>query len=250
MTHDEIQRREIPEQYVRGRLSEAERAAFEDHYFACDECFAETEALQKFVDGVHDAAAIGSLQEVEESYIAGWFRPAFFIACAASLFLAVAVGWILFVERPRYEQTIAQQRQDAEAARKRLDEIEKERNENKIAIAKIPVRTGDPNLPLVMLESSRAGGAHSVTLPVGSDRLALWIELPPNEKASAYRLTLVDTADANLQTIEGLKRNSYGAIAAAVPADALRPGTYRVRLYSVEHSALVLAGEYRLEIRR
>ena len=244
MTHDEIQRRELPELYVRGRLDEAERAAFEEHYFHCDECFAQTETLQRFVDGVHDAVAVGKIPAVEDAVSFGWFRPAFFLACAASLLLAIAAGWILFVERPRMELALERQHQDAEILRERLRTLETARDDKQIA------RGPEPNLPLVMLESSRAAGFSSITLPAAADRFAIWVEPPPTSAAGIYRLEMLTSSGELVRTVEGLKKNAYGAVAASVPSDAVRAGSYRVRLYAVTSAASVLVGEYRLDVRK
>ena len=77
MTHEEIHTKEIAEAYVRGRLSDEERTAFEAHYFGCDECFEQVQALEKFVAGMKDAAESGVLPEVRHAAGANWLRPAF-----------------------------------------------------------------------------------------------------------------------------------------------------------------------------
>lgn len=56
MTHQEIQANEIVEQYVRGKLTNAERRAFQEHFFECDECFQQVEVMASFVAGVREAS--------------------------------------------------------------------------------------------------------------------------------------------------------------------------------------------------
>lgn len=53
VTCDEIERDEIAEQYVRGRLGDEHSARFEAHYFDCARCLDRVEVLQS----VHDALA-------------------------------------------------------------------------------------------------------------------------------------------------------------------------------------------------
>ena len=42
-----VKERCVTERYLFGRLSEDERAAFEEHYFECDKCFGELETLRE-----------------------------------------------------------------------------------------------------------------------------------------------------------------------------------------------------------
>jgi hypothetical protein len=72
------------------------------------------------------------------------------------------------------------------------------------------------------------------------------VEPPPAAASATYRLTIVSEAGQAVETVEGLTRNSYGAIAANVPATRLAPGSYRAQLYSSAGPAIV--GEYRFTI--
>ncbi|MEO8027122.1 MAG: zf-HC2 domain-containing protein [Bryobacteraceae bacterium] len=245
MTHEEIQRREIAELYVRGRLDDAERAAFEDHYFACDECFEQTEILQKFVDGVTEAAVSGKLPRPARTQSFGWFRPAFFAACAASLVLAVTTGWFLLVERPRLESAIAHERSETDSLRERVDAERKE-------VAGLAGRFlgPEPNLPLVMLTADRAAGTNTVTLSTKSSHLALWIEPPPAPASATYLVSVLDASGATVERMDGVIRNSYGALACALPAAKLRQADYRVQLFIHRDARTELVGEYRLDVRK
>ncbi len=46
MNCDQFQKNATPERYLRGQLSESERDEFELHYFSCDLCYTELEALR------------------------------------------------------------------------------------------------------------------------------------------------------------------------------------------------------------
>ena len=63
MTHGEIEEREIVEAYLQGKLSEDDRQTFEEHFFACEECFAELRTSGNFIAGVRHAAEAGLLPE-------------------------------------------------------------------------------------------------------------------------------------------------------------------------------------------
>lgn len=95
MTCDEIERDEIAERYIRGRLSDEHSARFEAHYFDCVRCLDRVEALQS----VHDALARTVAAKAEDEragHATGnrrslrWLWPAVGgLAAAAILVLAV-----------------------------------------------------------------------------------------------------------------------------------------------------------------
>ena len=55
--------RELMDEYIRGELSEAQREAFEEHYFECDQCFEELQFREK---------VLGVIQERGESIFADY----------------------------------------------------------------------------------------------------------------------------------------------------------------------------------
>jgi tetratricopeptide (TPR) repeat protein len=84
-------RDEIAEQYVAGRLSEEVRAAFEDHYFSCDRCFADVEAWRALAASLPEDA-----QRQPARSVARWWP----VALATAAIIVVAVGLYRFWLRP------------------------------------------------------------------------------------------------------------------------------------------------------
>jgi hypothetical protein len=234
VTHQEVHDREIAEAYVRGRLSQQEREAFEDHCYSCDECFELVQDVDRFVTGIRDAADHGLLPSPKPG-APGWYRPAFYFAAAACLILASLAGWSLFIDRQRLLGDLAQQRAEIESRAQRLES-------QLTARATLP-----PNLQLIMLEATRAESAAAITRSPTIAHFAVWVEPPPAPPSTTYRLSILTGGGQAVETIEGLTRNSYGAIAANVPATRLTPGSYRAQLHSSASSGLV--GEYRFIIR-
>jgi hypothetical protein len=154
----------------------------------------------------------------------------------------------MLVERPRLATLADSERANAEGARKRLAEVEQELNGRLIASNRVP--SSEANLPLVMLEASRADRAGAVALPAGANRLAVWVEPPPAPAATKYRLEILREGGAAVESIDGLVRNSYGALAASLPASSLQGATYRARLYLSAGAKPGLVGEYRFTIQR
>ncbi len=61
--HKKIEQEEIVERYVMRQLSEEEEAAFEEHFFGCDECFEKVKFTEKAIAGIRAAAKEGLLEE-------------------------------------------------------------------------------------------------------------------------------------------------------------------------------------------
>jgi hypothetical protein len=281
MTHDEIEQRETIEGYVRGRLTETERQAFEEHYFACDKCFADVQANERFVAGVHYAAESGLLASATEAGRRSpawsffnedwklWLKPAFALTGALAIVLTALVGWLVFRQIPQLREELALERQGQLKAQQSLQqsltqtqaELERAREqqselENQLALARAssvvqaPNRT-DPNLPLVMLEATRAGQtATEVSIPTNARSLVLWMDPGLDANYPSFRLIVRTPAGQTIQMVDGLRRNSYGAVLVSVSAERMRSSNYQVRLYGVNKQASTLLSEYQLRVRR
>src|SRR6476659_8814406 len=100
MTHDQIEKRDMIDGYLRGRLAEDDRKAFEEHFFGCDECFDEVQTAQRMACGVRAAVETGLLPAVQEKR-AGWWMPVFALSAVAAGLLLAVTTWMTLVEVPR-----------------------------------------------------------------------------------------------------------------------------------------------------
>jgi anti-sigma factor RsiW len=121
MTHREIENEEIIERYVRARLGAEERRSFQEHFLACDECFANVQMAERFIGGVTYAAEHGLLDDRVSGHATAfsavwdrWMKPVFVLMAATCITLAVVVGWLLLVHLPRLRSEIARSRQAQE----------------------------------------------------------------------------------------------------------------------------------------
>ncbi len=291
MNHHEIEQQDIIERYVRHQLKRAERNAFQEHYFACDQCFEQTQSTARLIAGVQHAARIGVLapgtREVGRAvgqvtpWWAGWFSPAFALAATACLLLAMALGWIVFQRIPRLQAELARERQARTAAERQKeqslqttkDELEKERQRtaqekaereklaNQIARNETPAPALTPtvrantetsaNVPVVILESTReAKSGTNFQLPQQAKALTLWIEVEPGNRFDSYQMQIFEASGRARKTINGLKANSYGALATSVSTQQLPPGKYLVKLFGANQQQKELVGEYDLTLRK
>jgi hypothetical protein len=162
------------------------------------------------------------------------------LSIAAVLVLGVATAWLAIVRLPELRSEAAARQRSLEDAQKRSGELEQQLALNRSTAA-------EPNLPLVMLEASRAAGtANTLSIPGGSSRIALWMEIG-STAPSVFRLEVRSMDNQLVENVAGLERNRYGALTASVPAEHLKAGTYNLRLFAADGS---LVSAYRLEIRR
>lgn len=249
MMHAEIEDQEIIERYVRNQLAPQERLAFEEHFFDCQECFEKVQATERFAAGIRDAASRGLLGDPRSadylrvpSFWSTWMFPTLTASSCAAVALAVFAAWTLFFQLPKFRRQLNQAAADLSAQREAMAVLEKQ-----IASS----AQAETNVPLVMLQATRDAEAppNNAVLSPDAKHLTLWIELS-SSSTGAFRLEIA-TADGHLiETLQNLKRNTYGALVVSLPAEMLQSGIYTVRLSRQEPSPATLVEEYRLRIRR
>lgn len=288
MNHQEIEENEIVERYVLHQLAADERRAFQEHYFACDECFEKARMKARFIAGVRGECRSGvfieSAFETSEAAPAaswlGWLKPAFTLAAVAALVLAVALGWLLLNQIPKLREELAREKQARErierdtrqSVSRAKEEVESERRKLEMERgerAKLQSRMEElarnqtqqlfnskiatqANVPIVVLEAVRDSqpGANQIKLPANANHLTLWQEVEPGNRFDSFQLQIFDASNRQVQTIRGLKANSYGALAASVSAKPFQTGKYLVKLYGVKGRQREFVGEYDLNVLR
>src|SRR5262245_35007513 len=95
-----VAREEVLEGYLLGRLSEADRDAFEEHYFGCDRCFDDLRALQSIRSELQHGGA-----EVPSSGRYPLFRWVPIGLAAAAVLAGVALWMRPMLSRPSPEIT-------------------------------------------------------------------------------------------------------------------------------------------------
>ena len=275
MNHHEIAQAEIVERYVQHKLSADERLAFQEHYFGCDECFAQVQTSARFLAGMQQAGRAGILDNGAARAAApvgwlAWVRPAFAVSALASLVLAVLLGWLLVSRIPGLRGDLARERQAREQAEREHQEqlaqaneaLANERQQRDAERAKleellaqnkpiaVPYRS-QANSPLVILDSVRgvSGGAQQLVIGGSATSATVWIEVEPGNRFDSYHLQIFNSSGRLVESIGGAKPNSYNAVAVTVPSHLLHPGKYIVKLSGVKGRQQELVGEYDLNVR-
>lgn len=285
MTHQEIEEKEIIERYAMNGLAEDERRAFQEHFFECDQCFDKAQMTVRFIEGVRESAVSGVLatQPVEsktaeaQSFWSNWLKPAFVLATTVSIILAATLGWLMLNQIPNLRGRLDQEKQARErteqekqqATDRAVEELEKERQrseseqnervklENQLAELARNTPPANPGLrsqadsPIVILQAVRdSHTGNQLSLPASAGQATLWIEVATGAQFTSYSLQILTSDSRLVQTIDGARQNSYGAVAAKVSAKLLQPGSYIVKLYGMKNSGRELIGDFSLSVRR
>lgn len=285
MTHQEIQEKEIIERYAMNGLAEDERRAFQEHFFDCDECFDKAHMTARFIDGVRESSVSGILakQSVESKeagatpFWSNWLKPAFVLATTVSVILAATLGWLMLNQIPNLRGRLDQEKQARErteqekqqATDRAAGELEKERQrseseknervklESQLAELARNTAPANPELksqadsPIVILQAMRdSNTSNQLSLPTSAGHATLWIEVATGAQFTSYSLQILTSDSRLVQTIDGARQNSYGAVAAKVSAKLLQTGSYIVKLYGMKNGGRELIGDFSLSVRR
>jgi hypothetical protein len=237
--HAEIEKAEVVERYLRNQLPPAERQSFEEHFLACDECFEKLQTAERFAAGLRDAAERGLLESAPQVTSPAWFAWAFPATACIALILAGLTAWAYFGKMPQLREELRQA-----AAHK--DEEESRTS----AAQRVAVEQAEANVPLVMLQASRAGEETArVVLKPDKRQLLLWIEPGPS-RYRQFRLEVFSSENHLITSVDHLEPSRYGALSASLPTKQLPAGDFRITLTGQDPPPAALAGEYRLQIRR
>ncbi len=256
MDHSTIDRENIAERYVTGRLPAETMAAFEEHYLECPDCCLRVETAERMERGLRRLAKEEARSAEPRRPTAWSIRPAWGLAAAALVALALLpAGWQyrelrtelaetrgrlarIEAERGRAEQLpkeaaarLAEVEGELSQARKNLDAAGEERRAlaDQLAAARRP----RADLPILSLSSSRGGAdpaqLPTLKLPKEPGLVALWVE-PGDGGFPAYRVVLKSASGAAVLDASGLALNDLGALLVTVHSSSLPPGTYRLEI--------------------
>jgi hypothetical protein len=264
MTHQEIEEHEFIERYVGNQLTPEDRRRFQEHFFTCDECFDRVQMAERFIAGVRYAGETGLLDPIagdktEAAAVPSWpprLKVLFGFLILAALVLGAILGWTWLYQMPRMREQIEQ------AGRQKLTQTTEQLRLEKEARAKLQIQTAENqlsraiapqvNVPLVILQATRDSSTanNELIVPAGAHNLILWIEVEQSARFREFRLRLYSAQKQLVQTVEGLKRNPYGALAVSLPAQPFQTGRYLVELYGLAQQQTTLVEDYSLQVQK
>src|SRR4051794_19392493 len=260
MDHVYAEEHGLVEAYLKDRLSESEREAFEAHYFACEACMEQLETASDFREGMlqvaaEDTARAGAAR-AQLGLLAGLalLSRGRRLALAALLLLLLAFPFVLLLEsrglqrqlaaaRAGHDQRIASleeqlrslQGSSAEERRRLEQELAKERQGRAAAGEAAGPQV---NLPLFTLAAVRSGEAgrepvNRISLDPKTPSVILTMELATVD-FPAYRAALRDESGREIWQAGGLRPDGRDSLVILLPSRMLSPGIYRLALEGVK----------------
>jgi hypothetical protein len=262
MNHEYINKSNLIDQYVLGKLTVDEAEAFELHFIECPECVDKLNATTTLVEDLKGLAVQETLVVNRKSVTPAWFIP--FRISSPGLWAALACSCIVIagvfgvfsnrrltrleselrqakdensVIKQRYEQgiqtaaQIEKQHEDAShQLTKRIDDLEQ-----KLKNDKATVHSSDDsgiNFPIYALVAAlRAQDQPPTEVAPGSKKKFVFsIGLEDGNKFSNYRVTILNSRGTSVWKRSGFKRDQSDSLSLSLPSDFLNSGKYNLRV--------------------
>jgi hypothetical protein len=210
MEHSFIERSDVIDRYVRGRMPPAERSEFEEHFLDCQECLEQLELARSLREGIKVCAA-------QQPVVAARPRPGFFdwfswrpaAAAAMAVLLISAIPSILLY------RSLENTRMELFREVRRADQL------TKAALL--------PPIPLTLSQTRGAQTAHIITIPNSPRWILLAVELDTSPYHD-YQAVLRDDKGRSIWTSVSLKADGPDTVSVALPSWMLSPGDYVLAL--------------------
>jgi anti-sigma factor RsiW len=239
MDHVYAEEQGLVESYLKDRLSESEREAFEAHYFACEACMEQLEAASDFREGMLQVAAEETVR-AQVGLLAGLalLSRAHRLALAGLLLLLLALPLALLITNRGLERRLAAARITPAAA---------PGGEPRIASREQETAAGPQvNLPLFTLAAVRGGEeagrepVNRVPLATTTPSAVFLLELAAVDYPS-YRASLQDESGKETWQARDLRPDSRDSLVILLPSRMLPPGLYRLTIEGVRNDRKTFA---------
>ncbi len=272
MDHDYIERHQVVEEYVMGRLPEADATRFEDHYLTCEECVRRLDLAERFQTGFRDVAAEELAGPVGlAAVIAGLARRRWAAAAGVLGLAALATVGVLSWRTLRLDRELDAARASLARSESRQSEEDRRTAAAERKAATLQERLAAESQARGRLEEElsrerrpRAGAAWVVALvptrsgptagepfqrisPPPGEQIVLSLDLDLPEPGP-YRVTLRRRdGGAVVWSGTGLQPGPTGTLAIGLDSFLLPPGDYRLL---VEQDAAVPVARFVFRVER
>ncbi|HET7437123.1 MAG TPA: zf-HC2 domain-containing protein [Thermoanaerobaculia bacterium] len=203
MDHHTALETNAAERYHLGELSDAERDAFEEHYFECPACADDVATAAQFVDGLRKVTA----DEKDEKKVIPFPRRKFTLPLsAAAAALLAFVGYQNAIVIPRMGAALQLAREPHVVRAQRLTE--------------------------------QTRGNAAVVNATAAQPLLLDIDIPPDSPSSRYICTIVNRRGEISKAMFVSAAEARDTVQITIPAGALDPGDYTLRVATAEGVAV------------
>lgn len=250
---------DLIDEYVRYELSATEQQQFERQFLASAERRKRVE-FAKALARVPSEPARLSWRDSLYALITG-LNPAARFAVAAVMLLVIAGGAWLLVETLRLRSQLTQlqaqnqarqnelqqqvdvERRRSEELNARLSQEKQQRDQSDESLRQLS-ETNNETIPpprpviaaLTLLPGMSRGGGDkpALVMPENARLVRLQIGIDPNEPYKTFAVELRTTAGRQVWTRENLTVRTRGKVSLTLPASALKPGDYELRLSGLQ----------------
>src|ERR1051325_231307 len=268
MNHDYINKFNLFDQYVLGKLAADEAEQFENHFIDCPACVEQLNISRNFVDDLRGLAVQETLFSRERHAPAPrrwgleqimslrtWAVIGYCCLVAAVVFAFFGVrrrGRLEAELRQAKEDTAAisqkyqqgletaaasdkQHEIDRQQLAQRVDELENQLNTEKAGNQSSVhrIEAAEVNFPIYALLPVTRGQAPApieIAPPASSPRFALSIPVEERSDFTIYRVKIVDHRGATVWQQGGFRPDAYHSLSLSMNSNLLAPGTYDLRV--------------------
>jgi len=250
----------LVDQYVRGRLSSADRARFEAHYLASPVHRQRVATARNLLAAADEFAPARNTPEIRPSFwqrLTEWSRlsPAWQLALAAGMLLLMAIGVWLLVERTRLRNELANLQTENSARQNREQELARQiasgQSERERLSAELeqlrkqptPARPSQSPAPPSVLTifsfalspiSVRGSAAQPLAVGPDADQVQLQLTAPPGDWKS-YQV-IIQTAERQPVWSQRRLNPRAGKVIVNVPAGKLPFNDYILTLSATDRA--------------
>jgi putative zinc finger protein len=276
MDHHDIEEQNIPDRYLQGKLSPAERVRFEEHLIDCAECLDRLETTEDFRTGLRTVAAedAAAARVYARPGLRAWWmglagaRQAALLAAAVLVLVALPAAVVITeiqsrrqVDQARQSAADWQRRYEAGQQAARNAETEMQAREQELSRQRLeleaqrePGRQARATAPIFDLNTVRSGNPAAPGTRISIPRAARWIvlklEVEPDPERQSYRATLfASDRQAICRASDVTAVNE--ALVISCDASLFKPGDYRLTLEGLTRQGqYVPAGTYAFHVIR
>ncbi len=288
MEHEEIDKFNLIDRYLMGKLLAEERACFEEHFVDCPQCIAHLQTTKNFMQDLRFVAAEQASQiNRHQPKKAFWRFPQVLLGkpmatAMGCLLIAAAISGFFLVNHTRrlraeinqaeslskqweqlYEQAISADRKHQETELQQAEQLralearlkDEEAQRTKIAAELGRQMHSEGNLPIFVLASIRGGGPNTseainqITVSRSSAMFAFYIPLEGELQFKNYRITIDDRNSLVWKSRNLTPDLKSDSLSIWFKRERFRPGDYSLTVEGFEkEGGKAIIGKYPFSI--
>ena len=251
MDHARIDENQLADRYLMGKLDDAERRSFEEHFVECPVCLEKLETVQSLRGALKElpsgaatpAAPPTPTPNSRDRFERPRGRPLVTFLAAACLLMATAASLFFYGETRLARRELEAGRQASEKARQRQAELEQALQRERTsrprpsdetamsALRAAPLAAAVFTLNLTRAASSEPGDR--VVLPESPGWLVLLFDRPDRRDVRHYRVRLSAAGGHSVGEPVTASAASGGMLAVSLPSSLLASGDYRLAVEDI-----------------